>query len=280
MLFVMRQRVRAAGHSLAGDGMLLRLRNASIALVAAVTAVGLGLTLFIAQLGFPGVFSSPIPGNPTEAGSVHDAVALTHSPAVAASSPALSVRSRAGAHRRPRHAGQPANGDGNSGGRGGGGSRHVAVSPGAPQVPAEQQPVASVPASTPTAPVAVPTASAPSAAPAPTVVGSPSKPNADGQSKGTSPGTTKPSGPSTAKVTSDGSAKSKDGQSAKSDSQNPSTGKPSNAAAEKAGKDQSAAATTTPVAPPPPAATPAPETISPAAAKEAADSAKSDGSRH
>ncbi|HXS33854.1 MAG TPA: hypothetical protein VN758_08800 [Solirubrobacterales bacterium] len=277
----MRQRVRAAGQSLAGDGMLLRLRNASIALVAAVAAVGLGLTLFIAQLGFPTVFSSPIPGNPTEAGSVHAAVALTHSPAVATSTPALSVRSRAGAQGRPRHAGQTtANGGGNSGDRGVGGSRHVAVSPGSPQAPAGQQPVASVPASTPTTPVTAPTASAPSAAPTPAVVESPSKSGADGQAKGSSPGTTKPNGPSTAKVTSDGSAKSKDGQSVKSDSQTPSVGKLSNAAAEKAGKDQSAAATTKPVAPPPPAATPAPETVSPAAAKEAADSGESDRSRH
>jgi hypothetical protein len=272
MLFVMRQRVRAAGHSLAGDGMLLRLRNASIALVAAITAVGLGLTLFIAQLGFPGVFSSPIPGNPTEAGSVHDAVALTHSPSVATSSPALGVRSRAGAQGQPRHAGRPADGKDNGGGEGSGGSRHLAVSPGTPQTPTKQQPVASVPVSTPTAPVTEPTASAPSATPVPAVVGSPSKSNSDGQSKGTSPGTTKSNPASSAKTTSDGSGKSKDSQTTKSDGHTTSVGKSDNAAAEKAGKDQSAAAAPAPVAPP--AAPPAPKPAGPAAAKEAADSAK------
>jgi hypothetical protein len=279
MLFVMRQRVRAAGHSLAGDGMLLRLRNASIALIAAIAAVGLGLTLFIAQLGFPSVFSSPIPGNPTEAGAVHDAVALTHSPAVSTSSPTLRVRSRAGAQEHPRHAGRSVNGKGDNSGGEVGGSRHVAVSPGAPQTPAGQQPVASVPVSTPTTPVTEPTASAPPATPVPPAVESSPKSSSDGQPKGASPGTTKPNAPSSAKATSDsGGSKSTGGKTTKSDGPTASGGKSSNAAAEKAGKDQSAAVAPPPVAPP--ATTPAPEPVSPAAAKEAADGSRSDGSHH
>ncbi len=64
--------------SLAGDGMLLRLRRASIALLGLVGAVGLGLIFFISQIGWPGVFSGPMPGSPTRVGTVHDAIALTH----------------------------------------------------------------------------------------------------------------------------------------------------------------------------------------------------------
>jgi hypothetical protein len=65
------------GSSLAGDGLLVRLRSTSIGLLGLVTAVGLGLIAFIAQLGWPGVFNAPIPGSPHEAGTVHNAIALT-----------------------------------------------------------------------------------------------------------------------------------------------------------------------------------------------------------
>jgi hypothetical protein len=57
--------------------MLVRLRSTSIALLGVVTAVGLALVVFISQIGFPGVFSSPLPGNPPEVGKVHHAIALT-----------------------------------------------------------------------------------------------------------------------------------------------------------------------------------------------------------
>jgi len=50
--------------SLAGDGLLVRFRSTSIALLAVVAAVGLGLTGFIAQLGWPTVSSGPIPSGP------------------------------------------------------------------------------------------------------------------------------------------------------------------------------------------------------------------------
>jgi hypothetical protein len=65
------------GSSLAGDGLLVRLRSTSIALLGVVAAVGLGLIAFISQLGWPGTFNAPIPGSPAEAGTVHDAIALT-----------------------------------------------------------------------------------------------------------------------------------------------------------------------------------------------------------
>ncbi|HMC50148.1 MAG TPA: hypothetical protein VKH20_05845, partial [Solirubrobacterales bacterium] len=58
--------------------MLLRLRRASIALLGLVGAVGLGLVIFISQIGWPGVFSGPLPGTPTRVGAVDDTIALTH----------------------------------------------------------------------------------------------------------------------------------------------------------------------------------------------------------
>ena len=77
------------GLSLAEGSMLLRLRRASIALLGLVGAVGLGLVFFISQIGWPGVLSGPLPGTPTRVGTVHDAIALTHSgPAIATARPA------------------------------------------------------------------------------------------------------------------------------------------------------------------------------------------------
>lgn len=261
MLSKIRQRSWEVGQSLAGDGMLLRLRNASIALVGAVAAVGLGLTLFISQLGFPAVFSGPIPDNPTKAGSVHNAIALTQGPVLAPSSPTPRSGSRATALGHPRAVGQP----GSDGDRGG--TDQTAVSPGAQESPAAQSPAASVPA--PTTPTVAPPPSAPSPAPAPAVVESQPKSGADGQPTGAPGGGSKPNAPSTAKATSDGS-KSKGPQTTKSDGQTVSTAKPTSPS-EKAGKDQSAAASPKPVAPPAPAPS---GSTSPAAAKEAADSGK------
>ncbi len=261
MLSKIRQRSWEVGQSLAGDGMLLRLRNASIALVGAVAAVGLGLTLFISQLGFPAVFSGPIPGYPTKAGSVHDAIALTQGPVLAPSSPAPGPRSHTAASGHPRHRGQPGS-DGNRGG-----PDQIAVSPGTQRSPAEQAPVASVPAPASPAPTVEPLPSAPSPAPTPAVVES--QPN-NGQSTGASGGGSKPNAASTTKATNDGSGKSKSPLTSKSDGQTVSTAKPTSSS-EKAGKDQGAAASPKPVAPPAPAPS---GSSSPAAAKEAADSGK------
>lgn len=257
------------GQSLAGDGMLLRLRNASIALVATVAAVGLGLTLFISQLGFPAVFSGPIPDGPAQSGSVHSAVALSQGPAVGPSSPALGARTHATAPKRSRHPGQA--GGGNSGGVSGDGPHRVAVSPGAQSGPIGPQHAASAPVSTPAPPAAEP---APS--PAPVTAESPSKSGSNGQSQGGSDGKSTSSGPATAKLTSDG--KSKSGPSkgltvSKSDGNTASVGKSNDSAAEKARHDQGTAAAA-PAAPAPSAATPAPQATSPAASKEAADSGR------
>jgi resuscitation-promoting factor RpfA len=279
----MRQRLRAVGQSLAGDGMLLRLRNASIALVATVTAVGLGLTLFIAQLGFPGVFSSPIPANPTKVGIVHDAVALTRSPAVSRSSAARGERASAITAGRLRHAGRAGGGKGTGSGAGRGGSRRLAVSPGSAQNPAGQPKDVSAPAPTPAPAPTEPAAPAPapSPAPVPVVVESPSGPSSSGQSKGTSDSETNSNTPSSAKARGDSSAKPKGLQITKSGGQTASVAKSNSSPSEKAGKDRSAASAPKSVAPPAtPQAKPVPETASPAAAKEAADDGRSDSHHH
>ena len=272
MLSKIRQRSWEVGQSLAGDGMLLRLRNASIALVATVAAVGLGLTLFISQLGFPAVFSGPIPDSPAQSGSVHDAVALSQGPAVGRSSTALGNRTDATAPRRPRHAGQVGSGVS------GGGPHQVAVSPGAQSGPTGLHHAASAPVSTPAPPAAGPSPSAPS--PAPVTVENPSKSGSNGQSQGGSDSKSTSSGPATAKLTSDGKSKpepsSKGPTVSKSDGNTASVGKSNDSAAEKARHDQGAAAPTpaAPAASAPSAVKPAPEATSPAAAKEAADSGR------
>lgn len=62
--------------------MLARLRSTTIALLSAVTLVGLGLIAFIAQLGFPGAFNGAIPDGPGGSAAVHDAIALTPGPGI------------------------------------------------------------------------------------------------------------------------------------------------------------------------------------------------------
>jgi hypothetical protein len=153
------------GSSLAGDGLLVRLRSTSIGLLGVVTAVGLGLVAFISQLGWPGVFNAPIPGSPHEAATVHGAVALTRpSPRIEAASPALGAPARTSSG--PALSPNGAAGDGRApvADSGLGGSHDLGVSAGAqapsqieqpPPVPAPEpasQPVATVPAATPTAP--------------------------------------------------------------------------------------------------------------------------------
>jgi hypothetical protein len=90
------------GSNLAGDGMLVRLRSTSIALLGVVTAIGLGLVAFIAQLGWPGIVNSPIPSGPAEAGSIHGAIALTRERVVAPPSPRQVHSPRSGAAAPPR----------------------------------------------------------------------------------------------------------------------------------------------------------------------------------
>lgn len=254
-------RLQAAGHSLAGDGMLLRLRNASIALVAAVAAVGLGLTLFIAQLGFPGAFSGPIPGSPAKVGTVHDSIALTHSPGVAPSRSQSGARSGVAASTHPRRAG-------NGGTPGVGGSHRFTPSPQAQPGPVASQPASSVPVSEPTASPTAPPQSPAAATPTPVAAGA--------TPTGTSNGGSKPNASAAIKAASDGS-KSVPSTTVKSKAdkdggQSVSVAKSNASPAEKAAKDQSTASSPQSAAAPTAAASPASEVSNPAAAKEAADS--------
>jgi hypothetical protein len=275
------QRLWETGQSVAGDGMLLRLRNASIALVGAVAAVGLGLTLFISQLGFPGVFSGPIPANPAKAGSVHDAIALTRSQGITPSSPLRSAGSVTPAHVHSRRAVQ------RGGDTGIGGSHQLAVSPNAQSGPAAPQPASPVRASEPTIPSTGPSASTPSPTPTPAAVESQPTASPGGQSKGTSDAKSPSKVPAVVKATSDGngksgsSGKSKGHQTSKADGQTTSVAKSTDSPAEKAGNDQGAATTpNSATSASAPAAKETPEATSPAAAKEAADSGGSDRPRH
>jgi hypothetical protein len=60
-----------------GDSMLARLRNSTIGLLGAVTAVGLALVAFIVQLGIPGAFDGALPDAPRGVAAVGKAIALT-----------------------------------------------------------------------------------------------------------------------------------------------------------------------------------------------------------
>jgi hypothetical protein len=195
------------GTSLAGDGLLVRLRSTSIGLLGVVAAVGLGLIAFISQLGWPGVFSQPIPGSPVEAGTVHDAIALTRPapPAIGVSSASRALRQAAAHEAVRRHRSAPAS----SADTAIGGSRQLAAAgvettaPTSPSAPAstpvaESTPQTSAPAAeTPAQPTTTavgnpqPTTS-PTSTSGPQTAGSISKPGSDhdAESKGdsTSPG--------------------------------------------------------------------------------------------
>jgi hypothetical protein len=267
-----------SGLSLAEGSMLLRLRRASIALLGLVGAVGLGLVLFISQIGWPGVLSGPLPGVSSRVGRVDDAVAL-RSPghAVVAARPVgTSVGRVAGgtAHR----------GVGQSGGSG----RHNSVKPagtGKPSGAAGVHPGQSAAQPTPSQPAAnpVPATPTPPPATAPIVESSPS------------PSTSEPvrtsseeSEAAVAKAVSDSgksatatATKSQGQKSSKDQSTSSSSTRPSEASSAKAKRDESVAKTKA-KAPPPPSPTaeksvPAPN---PAAAKEAADAAKAGQTAH
>jgi hypothetical protein len=150
------------GSSLAGDGLLVRLRSTSIALIGLVAAVGLGLIAFISQLGWPGVLNAPIPGSPAETGSVRDAIALTR-PARGGPTTALAVAPSTPA-RAVRVASEPAPGR-SGGGSGVGGSRQLSGK-GETQPPAPESSVPPAPAAPP-APSAEPESSPVTTSPPP-----------------------------------------------------------------------------------------------------------------
>jgi hypothetical protein len=248
--------------------MLLRMRRASIALLALVSAVGLGLILFIAQIGWPEALSGPLPGAPTtRAGAIHGAVALDRSgsPAgrpltVGAGGPAQSAPprgSRSADDSQLGHAKKLANAPGKEKGAGG------------------AQPLPSQPATEP-----APVAAAPP--PAPVAVEGPPQPNSGGSV--TASVDPKASEAAVGKAVSDGgksaaatATKSQGEKSANDKSTSSASSKSGDAASTKAHRDESAAKAKAKAKVPPPVAAPeksAPAPPSPAAAKEAADAAK------
>lgn len=183
------------GSRLAGDGLLVRLRSTSIGILGIVTAVGLGLVAFISQLGWPGVLTSPIPGSHSEAGTVHDAIALTRPAAGPASA---TIGGHRGARRvSGRSASSGGQGDGRRAGSSVGSSRQLEAGGGAaptptteaqPEPPAEPAPAApQSPAAPTSSPEGQPAESPPTtASPGPTTSSTSPKDgsNQEGGSKG------------------------------------------------------------------------------------------------
>jgi hypothetical protein len=261
------------GLSLAEGSMLLRLRRASIALLGLVGAVGLGLVLFISQIGWPGVLSGPLPGTPTRVGTVHDGIALTHpGPAIATARPATVGLGRGAGSAARRGAGSPHGSRlGGSKQLGGGAAVHPGHGTGQP---GSSQPVH---APEPAAPSPTPSAT-------PTVESSP--PSSTSEPVKTS-SSSKTSEAAVAKAVSDNSksatataTKSQGQKSTKDQGSSPGSTKSSEASSAKAHRDESVAKTKAKTPPPvtaPEKSAPAPN---PAAAKEAADAAKANQAAH
>ncbi len=262
------------GLSLAEGSMLLRLRRASIAMLGLVGAVGLGLVFFISQIGWPGVLSGPLPGTPTRIGTVHDAIALTHSgPAIAAARPAtVSTGQGAGraAHRgsgpsggdfQVGHSKQPEDGAGVHPG-------HGTSQPGSSQPAPAPEPVtpAPVPAATPTA-----VSSPPASASEPVTASSNSKTSEAAVAKAISDNSKSAAATAT---------KSQAQKSAKDQGASSGPTKSSEASSAKAKRDESVAKTKAKAPPPAPAPEKSAPVPSPAAAKEAADAAKANQAAH
>jgi hypothetical protein len=191
------------GSSLAGDGLLVRIRSTSIALFGLVTAVGLGLVIFIAQQGWPGVLNSPIPANPPELGAVHGAVALTQPvfPGPPPQAVAVARRAAPGPVHGAGRGSHPSSGSG-IGGSGIHRAHQVAGTPTVPPPPAGT-PQPSAPVSEPAGqPVA--TSPEPSPSPTATVVSSPTTASA-GQPHDSSTSQPKPTASSPGTVKSSGS---------------------------------------------------------------------------
>jgi hypothetical protein len=260
--------------SLADGSMLLRMRRASIALLALVGAVGLGLIFFISQLGWPGVVSGPLPGPPTQAGTVHNAIALSDA---ARSSDAVGPVAIA--------AGRPAQGlsqRGSPGSRAGGRSqlgdgKKLAAAPGAQPGQGVDQPATQPPSQPAAEPAPVPVTTPPAPAPTTAVVESPPQPSAADQAK-KADANSKATETSVAKAVSDSSkstATKSQGQKSSND-KGTSSSQASDAASAKAKRDESAAKAKAKANAPSTAVTPeksTPAGASPAAAKEAADAA-------
>jgi len=145
MVVMVLSRVRQAlssatfGSSLAGNGLLVRLRSSSIGLLGVITAVGLGLVAFIAQLGWPGVFNSPLPQGPEPGFARNDPIALVQ--ARPSAPPARDRTRRSGRISIPSPGGSSIQAD-----SGVAGGRQVAQSPVRLPAPPPPAPVAPPPA--------------------------------------------------------------------------------------------------------------------------------------
>ncbi|HEX4463586.1 MAG TPA: hypothetical protein VH042_02975 [Solirubrobacterales bacterium] len=263
------------GLSLAEGSMLLRLRRASIALLGLVGAVGLGLVFFISQIGWPGVLSGPLPGTPSRAGTVHDAIALTHpGPAIVAARPATAGTGQ-GAGSAARRVAAPSHGSqvGNS--------KQLGDSAGVRPGHGTGQPGSSQPAPEP-----APATPAPAPSATPTVASSPPPSTSEPVKTSSS---SKASEAAVAKAVSDNSksaaatpAKSQGQKSTRDEGSSSGSTKSSEASSAKAKRDESVAKTKAKASPPPPAAAPekSAPAPSPAASKEAADAAKANQAAH
>jgi len=270
-----RQRLHAIkGMSLMGDGMLVRLRSASIALFGLATVVGLGLIVFIAQLGFPGVFISPIPGDSSKVGSVDEAIALVQSGGVDSPERLRGGRRSPTAHQAPRREYSPVD-------AGLGGSRSLAASPAPQPSPAVAPPPPSPdPAPGPAGQPATPAPVSPSPTPAPdsTTVSVP-KSSSESQSKTTS--SSKSKSKSKSKTSKSVSSKTTSEKGGKSGSHYTPSSKSNDDSSDKAEEDQIAPPSKTTVpAPVEPKSKQVPEVPEKGVDKESADSGKSDKYRH
>lgn len=254
--------------------MLLRLRRASIALLGLVGAVGLGLVFFISQIGWPGVLSGPLPGTPTRVGTVHDAVALTHSgPAIATARAATISAGQGAGGAAHRGSGSP------GGGFQVGHSKQPEGSAGVHSGHGTNQPGSSQPAPAPEVVTPAPT---PAATPA--AVSSP--PASTSEPVDTS-SSSKASEAAVAKAISDNSksapataTKSQGQKAAKDQGASSGSTKSSEASSAKAKRDESVAKTKAKAPPPAPAPEKSAPAPSPASAKEAADAAKANQAAH
>ena len=139
---------KVIGSTLAGDGLLVRLRSISIGLLGLVAAVGLALVAFVSSQGWPEILNSPLPASPPKISAVHDAVALRPPPS-ALRAGVGGGRGSGPASRPARHAGGAPPSGRNGGGKGRVGAQQVA-GPSQPAAPPSQP--APVPVAQPTVP--------------------------------------------------------------------------------------------------------------------------------
>jgi hypothetical protein len=154
---------RVIGSTLAGDGLLVRLRSTSIGLLGLVAAVCLALVAFVASQGWPEILNSPLPATPPKVSAVNNAVALrpptSVPPARVAGAGGSTASLRSGRHGIP--SGVP------SGSNGGKGRLHAAHQVAGSAPPPAPQP-APVPVPSPTAPPSSPAGGDTASTPTPT----------------------------------------------------------------------------------------------------------------